>query len=170
MMPKKPSKRISRKFITWSAIAIAFCAVTLVFIVWAYHYTFGEDISNKVNEIVVEYERLNLRVVMRARTLGIGGNTEIAVFEEPYSVKPSAGGMLSRELLSFRGVTELYYKKQDESTLIIYVSSDGVLQDRKMRLTKLKIVLNELKNYDELNKYESNYRQYGLSRISVYEK
>lgn len=163
MMLRLVSEVCSLKLFTKIKVLIALVIVFLIVAGICFWYLFGVDLSSKVYERVVDYERIDVRLVIRARALGSGGNSEISILE--YSMSDNGVGL---ELIVFKGVMDLYYAKKNDSTLIVYVSSEGVPKDAAVVLSKSKIEINELRSYGEIMDFDRNYRRYGLSKISAY--
>lgn len=65
---------------------------------------------------------------------------------------------------------EIYYQKRGVDTLMVYADASTIGKIPDGLKTSIKIVPVGLKNYDEVKKYERNYKEYDLNKISVYNK
>ncbi len=119
-----------------------------------------------VNIQTVKFEEAEEQVYIRGMSWGISGNhNEVMLTTEP--IEPEI--RQSNEETDYIFYTmELYYKKKGIDTLLIYTPSSSVGDSSPNFSEKIKLVLIELKTFDEIRDYEQNYNDYGLTRVRTY--
>ena len=126
----------------------------------------NEAFSPDIDIQEVKFEEAGETVYIRAVSWGISGNhNEVMITTEPVEPeirKPEE----ERDYIFY--TMELYYKKKGIDSLLIYAPSSSIGDVPSNFSEKIKIVLLELKTFDEIRDYEQNYNEYGLTRIRTY--
>ena len=123
--------------------------------------------SPSVSSHVIEFEELNQKVYLRAMSWGISGNhNEVILSTNP--VEPSTRKSEEGKDYIFY-TSEVYYKKQGIDTLLVYAESSSIGKRPNNFSGSINVVPVELKTYSEVQDYEKRYKEYGLSKISVYQ-
>lgn len=141
--------------------------ITLGMLFWLFIRGIGEiDIPSTRNDYIVDFEKLQEKIYIRAKSWGVAGNhEEIILATSPIENE-------NREYSKDRGYvfysSELFYKKKGIDTLLVYV--DYRSKEPKNLPSQIKIVQIELKDTKEIKDYEENYKKYGLSKVSVYKE
>ena len=124
------------------------------------------DMEPSVNSQTVVFDELEEKVYLRAMAWGIAGNhNEVILSTEP--IEPETRKSEKRKDYIF-STTEVYYKKQGVDTLLVYAEASFIGKPPGNLSDKIKIVPMKLNTYDESLDYQKNYKEYGLSKISVY--
>ena len=122
------------------------------------------DMEPSVNNYVIEFNEINEKVHISARAWGIGGNhEEIILSTSPISNEHRA---YSKDECFIFYTSEVYYTKKGADTLLIYVDYKSKAPIKLS--TKIKIEQIELKDNAEMQDFKNNYKNYGLSKASVY--
>ncbi len=117
-------------------------------------------------EIAIVFSELAERVDIKTKTWGlIGGNHQKIIVS-------IVGIGDQKEVVATQNITfdvaEMYYKKEGLDTLRIYVAASSIPAIQCITNTSVKLVITELKNYDEIMEYDQHYTEYGLEKIDVY--
>lgn len=130
------------------------------------HKSVDVDMKPLVESKEVIFDNLNETLFLRAMAWGVAGsNNEIIISESlitPIDRKSEKGS----DYIFY--TTELYYKKQGNDTLLVYVEASSIGKDPENYTGKIKIVPIRLKTYDESKEYAENYGKYGLKKLSAY--
>lgn len=122
------------------------------------------DMEPSVNNYVIEFNEINEKVYVSARAWGLAGNhEEIILSTSPISNEHRA---YSKDECFIFYTSEVYYTKKGVDTLLIYVDYKSKAPPNLS--TKIKIEQIELKDNAEIQDYKKNYKNYGLSKVSVY--
>jgi len=148
--------------------------IVLVFFVIQIYNGLNSCKEEVIKEQIVDFEELDLQVLLRVRPIGLGGNRiEVyaypAMYPLPVKTETKIIEDTNNALIKLYNY-EMYYRKQNDSTLVIYASSQSIPKDQKggeIRFGKLNLILNIL-NHKEWEEYERNY-EYGLKKIDLYE-
>jgi len=153
----KPIKIMIIIFVLLGGLAIAFFL--------RFTKSVGEvDVPLTQNDYVINFEELNEKVYVKAKAWGLAGNNEeIILSVSPISDEHKA---YSKDECFIFYTSEVYYKKKDTNTLLIYVDYKSKIPPNLS--TKIKIIQIQMKDNAEIQDYRMNYEKYGLSKISIY--
>lgn len=123
------------------------------------------DVPSSGNKYVINFNELNENVYFYAESWGVSGNhEEIILSTEP--INENREYSKDKDFIFY--TSDVYYKKKGVDTLIVYAGSSSIGPYPKDLKTSIKIIQQELKNYDEVRDYDNNYKKYGLSKVTVY--
>ena len=129
-----------------------FTTIIAISILSGCDFNLGEPIGTTKS---IEFNELNESIKIEAKAWGLAGNHETVTISNEEST------------ITFH-VTEIYYKKVGVDSLIIHVASSSFNKKIGKWSSPVTLIFQELKNYDEVQDYCLNYKEYGLSKISVY--
>lgn len=155
-----------KRFIIIAIVISIFIGVVYYFY-FVYPFSDTSDITNNGSskDYVVDFNDVDAKVYFRARVWGIsGGHEEVRVSFSPIGTADSYDS--KKEMIFY--TSEVYYRKSADS-LFIYVPSSSIPNGQNNLIpNKIKIKIIELKDYDDVKKYENHYKEYGLSKISPF--
>ena len=123
------------------------------------------DMEPHVSNQTIDFEELGEKVYIRAKSWGFtGDHTEILVSTSPIN-NPHLEYEKDKQF-TFLSSPELYYQKKGVDSLFLYVYHKSEVP--KNLTTQINIQQIELRNAKEIADYERNYKEYGLSKVSVY--
>ena len=115
----------------------------------------------KENTIILKFENLKKELFLKSKIWGVSGNHEEIVL----SINQT--GIVNHEIDYVFYTSEIYFKIINGCTLIIYAPESGI-SEPKIPFRNVKIIVNGLRNYDDIRNYRINYQKYGLTKASVY--
>lgn len=147
-------------------ISLAILAIILGILYWLFVKSVGEiDVPSTLNEVTIEFPELNEKAYIRARAWGLAGNhEEIIISTTP--IEKDRQAAKGEDYIFY--TTEIYYQKRGIDTLMVYADASTIGKIPNGLKTSINIVTVGLKNYDEVKKYERNYKESDLNKISVY--
>ena len=102
-------------------------------------------------------------IYIYARFWGITGDHQEIIFsEKPIKLPPDK----ERNYIFYRD--EIFYKLKNDDTLIIYAPKSGK-SIPKIPFKNIKVILKDLKTFDDIKEISMNYQKYNLEKISVRE-
>ena len=93
---------------------------------------------------------------LKSKIWGVSGNHEEIVL----SINQT--GIVNHEIDYVFYTSEIYFKIINGCTLIIYAPESGI-SEPKIPFRNVKIIVNGLRNYDDIRNYRINYQKYGLT-------
>lgn len=112
--------------------------------------------------IKIPFDSLGETVFIAPRMWGVAGNhTEILIKTDP----ENRG--YNKETDHAFACTEIYYK-QSNDTLTVYAPSDAIMPKPTAWQSRVVVVYEKLVGFDQVTRYRSDYKSYGLERASVY--
>src|SRR5690554_6196511 len=125
--------------------------VVLLFLAGAVYWFVFKSVDVDMKPLVeskeVVFDDLNETLFLRAMAWGVAGsNNEIIISESPINPIDRKSEKGSDYIFY---TTELYYKKQGNDTLLVYVEASSIGKDPENYTGKIKIVPIRLKTYDE---------------------
>lgn len=116
--------------------------------------------SAKWDVKILEYKAVQQRIYIYSHQWGITGNHEQTIISnEPLNVINDS--IRGQKLILYS--CDVFYKQVPDS-LIIYAAASSILDNRSDERSVINIMVNELKNADEMNYYRKNYQALGLIR------
>lgn len=145
-------------------LSIILCVVIFLF----FNSSCKEEQSKMgVIQHTVNFRNTQSNLYFIARTWGLGGNHEEIILS-PTLGKRKADFEIDDVYIFY--ASEIYYKKdENRNELIIYANKNNSLQPKKF-ISEVTVIIKDLKTSDELNSYRKRYMEYGLNKISVFEK
>ena len=148
-------------------IITGFLLIGLIGVGWLVLFLNGisqMDFAGNTNDYVVNFDELNQKLHIRAKTWGWGANNELVTlcFSPINDDEPS-----SIDNCTHFFAPEIYYKKKGSDSLLVYVPSASIPNEHNNSLGPIKIRLTEL-DVDEIRDYRTNYEKYGLLKATVY--
>ena len=123
------------------------------------------DVPSSGNEYVVNFNELNENIYFHAGSWGVAGNhEEIILSTEP--INENRKYSKDKDYIFY--TSDVYYQKKGIDTLIIYAGLSSIGPYPKSFKSAAKVIIQELKNYDEVSDYDNNYKKYGLSKVTIY--
>lgn len=155
-----------RKSITFALLVLAIFAVVAVGFYLFVFNAVDVDMEPSINSQTVVFDEIGEKVYFRAMAWGISGNhNEVILSTEP--IEPETRKSEKEKDYVFY-TTEIYYKKKGVDTLLVYAEASSIGKSPRSLSDKITIVPVKLNTYDESLDYQMNYKEYGLSKISVY--
>jgi len=115
----------------------------------------------KENTIILKFEKVRKVLFFRSKIWGVSGNHEEIV------LSVNRTGIVNHENDYVFYSSEIYFKIVDERTLIIY-APESEISKSVIPFSGIRIIVNGLKNYDDIKNYRIKYKKYGLNKVSVY--
>lgn len=116
------------------------------------------------NEYVIYFEEVGETLYIRASTWGLAGNHQEIIIANSPNNNTHVEYYKDRQIV-YLDNTELYYKKVGSDTLEIYVGMPAEIP--KGFTSKVKVKQFKL-DFDEARRCADHYKEYGLSKVSVY--
>lgn len=157
-MMTKPRKIMIAIFVSMGLMATALT-------IWFTRSASEVDVATISNDYVIDFEELDAKIFIRAKTWGVSGNHEEIVFS---SAPFQEDNQCSKVECFIFYTSEIFYKKKGTDTLLVFAGASAISEKPNNFSSPIKIVVNELKNYDEVKDYEMNYKKYELSKVDVH--
>jgi hypothetical protein len=142
-------------------IALLFLLILIIRLVWFY-FNCGKDQvipeKEKTRSILLKNEGKPLFI--RAKVWGIAGNHEQIVVSQSNNKLPDK----TKDYIFY--TSEIFYKVGKDNNVIVYAAESSISEPVNPIPN---VTIKGLKTYDEINEYTTNYRKYGLKRMSVYD-
>jgi hypothetical protein len=143
-------------------IILALIVLLILVLGWFCYQSLNVDTSStKENTIILKFENLKEELFLRSKIWGVSGNHEEIVL----SINQT--GIVNHEIDYVFYSSEIYFQIINGCTLIIYAPESGI-SEPKIPFRDVKIIINGLRNYDDIRNYRINYQKYGLNKVSVY--
>ncbi len=148
-------------------IVLTVIAVTFGVLYWSLFKPLDNEAkSTNLYDSVIEFNELGEKIYVSARHWGLAGNHEEIILSSDPINKEHKSYSPENDYIFYS--SEIYYKKEGEDKLMIYVNQSSVSEPESFN-SPVVIIIKNLKTSDELKDYEKNYQEYGLTKISVFE-
>ncbi len=117
-----------------------------------------KDSKQKHNDVVINYESIKESIYINKNSWGVSANHN----------EMHISSSLGNEKIQIYS-TELYYKKMGLDSLIIFANSSSIPKLIPRLNTSVKIEFKEIQRNKEYENMEFNWRDYGFTRVSVYD-
>ncbi len=142
-------------------IVLLFIVLLTLGAIWFY-FNWGKD------EVITEKEKTrSIRLgndgkplFIRAKVWGIAGNHEQIVVSQSNNKLPDK----TNDYIFY--TSEIFYKVGKDNNVIVFAAESSISEPVNPIPN---VTIKGLKTYDEINEYTTNYRKYGLKRMSVYD-
>jgi hypothetical protein len=123
------------------------------------------DMKSFINEHIIDFKELDSKVYLRGKAWGLAGNhEEIIISTGP--IDKSRKPIIGKDYIFY--YSEIYFKRQGLDTLVVYAESSSIAKIPENLSNPIKVLIFELKTYDELKDFQINYRNYGLTKFTMY--
>jgi hypothetical protein len=156
-----------RNILKIALVIIAIFVVALLVLYFIFMSAIQFDSNSKVSSFLIEFNDLKEKVYISANVWGLTGDHEMIVLSSTPINNPTSS--IDKEMYYIFYTSEVYYKKIGNDTLVVYAPSSSISLPSKKIFNSIKIVLNELQDYDQVRDYRFNYKNYKLSKISAYD-
>ena len=142
-------------------IVLLFIVLLTLGAIWFY-FNWGKDevITEKEKTRSIRLGNEGTPLFIRAKLWGIAGNHEQIV------VSQSNNKLLDKTKDYIFYTSEIFYKVGKDNNVIVYAAESSISEPVNPIPN---VTIKGLKTYDEINEYTTNYRRYGLKRMSVYD-
>ncbi len=142
-------------------MALLLFVLLIIWIVWYFYNWRSEEFLQSKESIV----QLNLGsnkqpLYLRAKIWGIAGNHEQIVLSRSNNSAPDT----TIDYIFY--TSEVFYRVENDSILILYVTESSIVEPANKTPN---VIIIGLETVDQIGDYTTNYKKYGLERISVYE-
>lgn len=142
-------------------IVLLFIVLLTLGAIWFY-FNWGKD------EVITEKEKTrSIRLgnegnplFIRAKVWGIAGNHVQIVVSQSNNKLPDK----TKDYIFY--TSEIFYKVGKDYNVIVYATESSISEPVNPIPN---VTIKGLKTHDEINEYTTNYRRYGLKRMSVYD-
>lgn len=137
----------------------------LIFSLLILSYSCNQSIENEMNATEqifrLEFETVPNSFYLKTRAWGItGDHQEIFLTKNKSSIS-------NKDTDYIFYCSEIFYK-QTNDTLTIYASKSAIYEPIES-FSEITIIIKPLANYNEIKDFNTNYKKYGLTKISVLE-
>lgn len=141
-------------------ILLLFLVLLTIGAIWFYcNWRKEEFTSTKENTIAINLENDSNPLFLRAKVWGVAGSHEQIVLSQSNNKVPNK----TDDYIFY--TSEVFYKVENNNTVIVYANESSISEPvNKIPNVKVK----GIKTADEILDYETNYKKYGLKRISIY--
>jgi len=108
---------------------------------------------------------LGSKVYLSGKAWGLAGNhEEIIISTSP--IDNSRKPIIGKDFIFYN--SEIYFKRRGLDTLLVYAESSSISKIPENLSSRIKVIISKLKTYDELKDFQINYRNYGLTKFTMY--
>jgi hypothetical protein len=142
-------------------IGLLFIVLLTLGAIWFY-FNWGKDevITEKEKTRSIRLGNEGTPLFIRAKVWGIAGNHEQIVVSQSNNKLPDK----TNDYIFY--TSEIFYKVGKDNNVIVYAAESSISEPVNPIPN---VTIKGLKTYDEINEYTTNYRRYGLKRMSVYD-
>lgn len=141
-------------------------SIVLTFILIKLNY-FTSQFEGRYELGEVEFPVHNETIFIQAKAWGLAGNhEEVKISNISLGNTALCNTAKCRCMLFY--TDEVYYRKENEDSLIIHVSKSSFPKSTYCLKSGVHISVNSIKGYDNVLHYKLHYKDYGLTRVSVY--
>lgn len=115
----------------------------------------------KENAVIINLESTDNTVYLRTKVWGISGNHEEIVLSE-------SNNPISNKTVDYIFYTSDVYYKAEGNTITIYAPESSISEPIK-KFSSVTVKVKGLKSIEEMKDYETNFKKYGLVKISIYD-
>ena len=150
------------KIIIIISAILVIIALTLLIIKFSREKTMSANVKTETIDFSNEND-----IYVRAMAWGLAGNHNvIALSDKPFY--PEKRKVIHGEDIVFY-TTELYYKKINDTCLSVAVSNSSLHDGNPDKLNGIRINFHYLKSYDDILKFDKEYKTLGYNKICIYD-
>ena len=125
------------------------------------YYKWGKESFMPSNEhiIALNLEKVGKPIYIKARNWGVAGNHEEIV------LSMSNKNISNKDSDYIFYSNDVFYKTDSIQTITFFVPESSI-SEPLIKFTNPLVIINKLKNADEIEDYVQNYQKYGLKRIT----
>ncbi len=143
-----------------------FIGVSIIIIIawalWYFNNWLQEPVMpSKENIIKLDFINVNKTLYLKAKVWGLNGNHQEITLSE--SIETG-----SDKKLDYIFYTSVVYYKTNMDSVVLFAPASSISEPAK-KFANLHVEVKPLKSMQEMQKYEANYKVYGLKRIGVYD-
>lgn len=125
-----------------------------------------EKTDNKIIKREIVFQETNKVLYVETQYRGITGDYEEIILSE-FPIEKQNRPDKQTDYVFY--TSEIFYKKDKNGKIFIFAPQSGK-NIPEIPFKNIEVVFIGLKTADEIRDYETNYRKYGLQRISIYDK
>jgi hypothetical protein len=159
-------REMNKKKKGWIIVLIFFFIIAfLIFLL----NSFLSKFDPKVDIEIVKYNEIDESIYIKAKAWGLAGNHNEILISTDLLENDNDCSKENCECMIFYA-SELYFKKVGKDSLIVYVGASTLPLEKGCLKSQVKVLVKEIKSYNEVQDYSKYYEDYGLSKVSVYSK